>query len=728
MSQCFQSFCGLSKHHPIDPLPPLPPLRQVFPGTIGISDGPRNGLNSTFVHLQMPLDGHLDPDTYEKITSAKQNVDLVLSHMRLLINNGMRREKQHIGEPTQSQIYNCIRNYSEQILTQWFVTYSGYTTALRQIQKADCSAFQEQHLHLRATSEPQTISRSWCKNSLRHEMGLSSIPHDNGLSGVRDSTHQSNWDQFSHQEPSAVLHRHSALFGQQSQAPESSDKPPPVPDKPSQFIHSPSSQLPTELSFNIPDTTRNESITARPATWQAMPEMNGALLKAVKRLSQTQGGFTGDYLRVLERVSKQDQDSAFTHNSSIVQDTLTSVPHNDPRNSIGLTHTPSSPHTNGPVAQSQQSKTIPRIRPPSQAIFASPLIGTTDDVESNGISFATEALKEDFGNKDSDKGRHARKSENVPLQLNEEMKGSPISGSIKKSPSTSTFGPQELYTTSKPHPTPKDLPQTSHDYKLYSQCISKTPFPIIPLNDTSPLTLGPDAIGKPNHILTISDHPSTQNPICREILEDIPKLTPKTPIETQTSKTAQQRKSSSNLDSVNPADIRYKNASVQELQAPLQHQHERIDETLYFSNRNKHSPFSSENTVYSHIKSSSASDLVQEQEKQKLPCKLITSLPEIPPTSPIHLSPSTSCPFFNPKPTFNLVHNTDNEISKSDSNSEFVDHFFTEKTASMASMVTNRDGSRGRLNASAAFFTPDGSPLQRTDQRNYAVIDDLKDN
>ncbi|WVQ84180.1 hypothetical protein IAT38_006327 [Cryptococcus sp. DSM 104549] len=126
-------LCRPSHAHAVDPLPSgYGRITNSHPHPYSV---PRAVLGPTFVPLQPPPDGEMDPETFRKIKDLKQNADLALAHMKLLMDT---QGKQTKG-PAAAQwntVHACIRDYFEQTFTGWLLTHREHTKALRQLSLA----------------------------------------------------------------------------------------------------------------------------------------------------------------------------------------------------------------------------------------------------------------------------------------------------------------------------------------------------------------------------------------------------------------------------------------------------------------------------------------------------------------------------------------------------------------------------------------------------------------
>lgn len=190
------------------------------------------------------------------------------------------------------KIYNCIRDYSEQILTRWLNTYANHTAALRQLQQAGLYPTQ------RVASGPHMIGeQTMCAsvNSRRSQYIPPPLIRRSPLSVVGCDVTPEN---------AAAAPGTSGM--QPVNVPSKRAIPPPLPEKAKPFPGS----RPT--SFQIPPADKPfshlkyENPRPRPASWQAMPETTGALFKALKRLSESEGLIPQEYVQLLERASRQE--------------------------------------------------------------------------------------------------------------------------------------------------------------------------------------------------------------------------------------------------------------------------------------------------------------------------------------------------------------------------------------------------------------------------------------
>nr|KIR44706.1 hypothetical protein I312_06045 [Cryptococcus bacillisporus CA1280] len=267
----------------IDPLPP------------GYSSMPvaSNILGPTFVPLQLPPDGHMDPGTFKDIT----------------------------------EIYNCIRDYSEQILTRWLSTYANHTAALRQLQQA-------------GLYPPLSVV-------VRDVTPANAIPAP-GTSETQPDSAQSN----------------QAI-------------PPPLPEKTKSFPN------PPQTSFQVPPKPlpplKCEDSRPRPASWQAIPETTGAFFKALKRLSESEGLIPQEYAQLLERACRQEVppvESQSATGDSVLASPIQSY---TPEGSVFA------------IKTKEEHKAIRRIRPPSRdtASRSGPSDGNNADNHLHKISPTT---------------------------------------------------------------------------------------------------------------------------------------------------------------------------------------------------------------------------------------------------------------------------------------------------------------------------------------------------
>ncbi|EAL20995.1 hypothetical protein CNBD5960 [Cryptococcus deneoformans B-3501A] len=296
---------------------------RIDPLPAGYSSTPlaRSVLGPTFVPLQLPPDGHMDPDTFKDITEAKLKTDLVLSHMRLVLAAQTQGGRRTTDTNDWNLIYNCIRDYSEQILTRWLNTYANHTAALRQLQQA--GLYPPQH--------------------------VASGPHR-----VGDQTMYAPVKSRSSQYVPPPLIRQSPLSVPIS-AQSKGGIPPPLPEKTKPF---PSSR-PTSSQFPLADKPlaplKYGNPRPRPASWQAMPETTGALFKALKRLSESEGLIPQEYAQLLERASRQEVSP--TENQPATGDSIPSSPLQS--------YTPAGSVSAVKITD-EHKKTIRRIRPPSR--------------------------------------------------------------------------------------------------------------------------------------------------------------------------------------------------------------------------------------------------------------------------------------------------------------------------------------------------------------------------
>ncbi|KJE00633.1 hypothetical protein I311_05759 [Cryptococcus gattii NT-10] len=227
-----------------------------------------NILGPTFVPLQLPPDGHLDPGTFKDIT----------------------------------EIYSCIRDYSEQILTRWLNTYANHTAALRQLQQA-------------GLYPPHSVV-------------------------VRDVT------------PANVIPTPGTSETQPDSAQSKQAIPPPLPEKTKSFPN------PPQTSFQVPPKPlpplKCEDSRPRPASWQGIPETTGAFFKALKSLSESKGLIPQEYAQLLERACRQEVPPV--ESQSATGDSVLTSPIQS--------YTPEG--SGFAIKTKEEHKTIRRIRPPSR--------------------------------------------------------------------------------------------------------------------------------------------------------------------------------------------------------------------------------------------------------------------------------------------------------------------------------------------------------------------------
>lgn len=333
---------------------------RIDPLPAGYSSTPvaRSVLGPTFVPLQLPPDGHMDPDTFKDITEAKQKTDLVLSHMRLVLAAQIQGGRRTTNTNDWNLIYNCIRDYSEQILTRWLNTYANHTAALRQLQQAGLYPTQ------RVASGPHMI-------------------------GSRPTSFQI-----------------------------------PPADKP--FSH---------LKYENP--------RPRPASWQAMPETTGALFKALKRLSESEG------------LIPQDIPSSPLQSCA-------------PGGSVSA------------AKITDERKTIRRIRPPSRdtASRRGPDDGnnvynrldktspTTSHTPSSNSGNSTPRLTPTATTFSQDKANDQSLVERLPTPPKTDIISLAPTDSTLETPGLTPFSQREPFPIREPHPTPTELTQRNSKNSL----------------------------------------------------------------------------------------------------------------------------------------------------------------------------------------------------------------------------------------------------------------------
>lgn len=237
------------------------------------------------------------------------------------------------------QIYNCIRDYSEQILTRWLNTYANHTAALRQLQQAGlypspCVALSAHMLgdQTMYASVGSRRSSQFIPPPLIRQSPLSVV--------VRDVT------------PANVIPAPGTSETQPDSAQPKQAIPPPLPEKTKSFPN------PPQTSFQVPHKPlpplKCEDSRPRPASWQAIPETTGAFFKALKRLSESEGLIPQEYAQLLERACRQEVppvENQLATGDSVLASPIQSY---TPEGSVFA------------VKTKEEHKTIRRIRPPSR--------------------------------------------------------------------------------------------------------------------------------------------------------------------------------------------------------------------------------------------------------------------------------------------------------------------------------------------------------------------------
>lgn len=237
------------------------------------------------------------------------------------------------------QIYNCIRDYSEQILTRWLNTYGNHTAAFRQLQQAGlypspCVAPSAHMLgdQTMYASVGSRRSSQFIPPPVIRQSPLSVV--------VRDVT------------PANATPAPGTSETQPDSAQSKQTIPPPLPEKTKTFPN------PLQTSFQVPPKPlpplKCEDSMPRPASWQAIPETTGALFKALKRLSEGEGLIPQEYAQLLGRVCRQEVPPV--ESQSAIGDSVLANPIQSytPDGSVFA------------IKTKEEHKTIRRIRPPSR--------------------------------------------------------------------------------------------------------------------------------------------------------------------------------------------------------------------------------------------------------------------------------------------------------------------------------------------------------------------------
>ncbi|OWT39567.1 hypothetical protein C362_02734 [Cryptococcus neoformans Bt1] len=429
---------------------------RIDPLPAGYSSTPvaRSVLGPTFVPLQLPPDGHMDPDTFKDITEAKQKTDLVLSHMRLVLAAQIQGGRRTTNTNDWNLIYNCIRDYSEQILTRWLNTYANHTAALRQLQQAGLYPPQ------RVASGPHMIGeQTMCAsvNSRRSQYIPPPLIRQSPLSVVGcDVT------------PENATAAPGTSRMQPVNVPSKRAIPPPLPEKAKPFPGS----RPT--SFQIPPADKPfshlkyENPRPRPASWQAMPETTGALFKALKRLSESEGLIPQEYVQLLERASRQEV--PLTENKPATGDSIPSSPLQScaPGGSVSA------------AKITDERKTIRRIRPPSRdtASRRGPDDGnnaynrldktspTTSHTPSSNSGNSTPRLTPTATTFSQDKANDQSLVERLPTPPKTDIISLAPTDSTLETPGLTPFSQREPFPIREPHPTPTELTQRNSKNSL----------------------------------------------------------------------------------------------------------------------------------------------------------------------------------------------------------------------------------------------------------------------
>lgn len=262
------------------------------------------------------------------------------------------------------QIYNCIRDYSEQILTRWLNTYANHTAALRQLQQAGLypSPCVAPNAHILGdqtmyASVGSRRSSQFIPPPLIRQSPLSVV--------VRDVT------------PANAIPAPGTSETQHDSAQSKQAIPPPLPEKTKSFPN------PPQTSFQVPPKPlpplKCEDSRPRPASWQAIPETTGAFFKALKRLSESEGLIPQEYAQLLERACRQEVppvESQSATGDSVLASPIQSY---TPEGSVFA------------IKTKEEHKAIRRIRPPSRdtASRSGPSDGNNADNHLHKISPTT---------------------------------------------------------------------------------------------------------------------------------------------------------------------------------------------------------------------------------------------------------------------------------------------------------------------------------------------------